>query len=463
MRFLDSPIICRAIKKSLADIRKGVKAVRKIFVLDTNVLLHNSAALTSFADNEVILTIEVLEELDEFKKDNDEKGRNAREAIRALDNLRQKGKLGDGVATEGGGTIRIITNINFDEAKELGLSSDVVDNRILMTAYILQKRGEKVIFVSKDINARVKADAIGITAMDFEKEKVDFERLYSGWREIKLTKADIDYFYDKKMLDAKNNDFMPNEFALLTDIDNPKHTALARYDYKNNRLSQIIFGGKEIWGVKPRNKEQVMAQELLCDDNVRLVTLVGRAGTGKTLIALAAGLKKVLQDGTYDRLLISRPIIPLGRDIGYLPGTKEEKLESWMEPIFDNLEYILAIHRKNKKVKFKTIEDLLDTGLLQLEALTYMRGRSIPRQFIIVDEAQNLTPHEIKTVITRVGNYAKMVLTGDPYQIDNPYLDSSSNGLTYCAEKMKNQQMFGHITLTRSERSDLASIAAEIL
>lgn len=437
--------------------------MRKIFVLDTNVLLHNSAALTSFADNEVVLTVEVIEELDEFKKDNDEKGRNAREVIRSLDNLRQKGRLGDGITTESGGTIKIITNINFEEAKELGLSCDVVDNRILMTAYILQKKGERVIFVSKDINARVKADAIGITAMDFEKEKVDFDRLYSGWRKTRLTRAEIDRFYAKKMLEPTSNGFMPNEFALLTDIDNPKHTGLARYDYKNNRLRQIVFGGKEIWGVKPRNKEQVMAQELLCDDSVKLVTLVGQAGTGKTLLALATGLKKVLQDGTYNRLLISRPIMPLGRDIGYLPGTKEEKLENWMGPIFDNLEYILAMHKKKKSVKFSTVEDLLDTGLLQLEALTYMRGRSIPKQFIIVDEAQNLTPHEIKTVITRVGNFAKMILTGDPYQIDNPYLDSSSNGLTYCVEKMKSQQMFGHITLTRSERSDLASIAAEIL
>ena len=206
-----------------------------------------------------------------------------------------------------------------------------------------------------------------------------------------------------------------------------------------------------------------MAQELLSDDSIKLVTLVGQAGTGKTLLALATGLKKVLQDATYDRLLISRPIMPLGRDIGFLPGTKEEKIQSWMEPIFDNLEFLLTMHRKKQRVKFKTVEDLLDTGLIQLEALTYMRGRSIPKQFIIIDEAQNLTPHEIKTVITRTGNYAKMILTGDPYQIDNPYLDSSSNGLTYCVEKMKNQPMFGHMTLVNSERSELASIAAEVL
>jgi PhoH-like ATPase len=439
--------------------------MKKIFVLDTNVLLHNSAALLAFTDNEVVLPIEVIEELDEFKKDHDEKGRNAREAIRQLDKFRRKGKLGNGVATEGGGLIKIIANMDLSDAvKDLGLSVQVVDNRILMTAYTLQKKEQKVIFVSKDINARVKADAIGIKAMDFEKEKIDFDKLYTGWRKIKASKENIDSFYEQKSIsEGIPSDFMPNEFALLSDSENEKHTALARYGHDKKRFQQIKYGGKEIWSVKPRNKEQVMAQELLCDDSVKLVTLVGTAGTGKTLLALAAGLKKVLQDATYDRLLISRPIMPLGRDIGYLPGTKEEKLENWMEPIFDNLEFILSMHHKKQRGKFKTVEDLLDTGLLQLEALTYMRGRSIPKQFIIIDEAQNLTPHEIKTVITRTGNYAKMVLTGDPYQIDNPYLDSSSNGLTYCVEKMKDQSMFGHVTLTSSERSELASIAAQVL
>ncbi|MFH1868087.1 MAG: PhoH family protein [Candidatus Omnitrophota bacterium] len=437
--------------------------MRKIFVLDTNVLLHSSAALRSFADNEVILPIEVIEELDEFKKDNDEKGRNARIVIRTLDKLRRKGRLGNGVEIEGGGVIKILVNVDFTKAQELGLTTAVVDNRILMTAYILQKNGTKVIFVSKDINARVKADAIGIRAMDFEKEKIDFDNLYSGWRNVSLSAEEINTFYTKKFLPSKDKDCQPNEFAVLSDLKDKKHTALARFDNKKGIMRHIKFGGKEAWGVKPRNKEQVMAQDLLYDDNVRLVTLIGQAGTGKTLLALAAGLKKVLQDGTYDRILISRPIMPLGRDIGYLPGTKEEKLENWMEPIFDNLDYILAMCKKKQKAQFKTIEELLDTGMLQLEALTYMRGRSIPKQFIIIDEAQNLTPHEIKTVITRTGNQAKMILTGDPYQIDNPYLDSSSNGLTYCVEKMKNQPMFGHVTLTSSERSELASIAAEIL
>ncbi|MFH1645869.1 MAG: PhoH family protein [Candidatus Omnitrophota bacterium] len=256
---------------------------------------------------------------------------------------------------------------------------------------------------------------------------------------------------------------MPNEFILLEDEVDEKNTALARFNSENNRFESTLHGGEEVWGVKARNREQVIAQELLLDDRIQLVTMVGPAGTGKTLLALAAGLKKVMHDGVYDRMLISRPIMPLGRDIGYLPGTKEEKLENWMEPIFDNLEYILTMHRKKDKPHLHTIQDLVKTGMVEMEALTYMRGRSIPKQFIIIDEAQNLTPHEVKTIITRTGSHAKMVLTGDPYQIDNPYLDSSSNGLTYCIEKMKNQPMFGHITLTKSERSRLASIAAEIL
>lgn len=245
--------------------------MKKIFILDTNVLLHSSVALNSFADNEVVLPIEVIEELDEFKKDNDEKGRNARIVIRALDNLRQKGKLGDGVETEGGGLIRIITNIDFKQAQELGLTTDVTDNRILMTAYILQKNGTKVIFVSKDINARVKADAIGIMAMDFEKEKIDFDSLHSGWRELKLSKSEIDSFFIKKQLPGKGEDYQPNEFGLLIDTQDPKHTALSRYDHKKKQFRHIRFGGKEAWGVKPRNKEQVMAQDLLCDDSVQLV------------------------------------------------------------------------------------------------------------------------------------------------------------------------------------------------
>ncbi len=430
--------------------------MRKIFVLDTNVLLHDSSALKSFADNEVVLPIDVIEELDIFKKDNDEKGRNARAVIRKLDELRIRGRLGEGVALKTGGVLRIV--MDGDIKLPSGFLKKEKDNRILMIAYGLQRKGNRVIFVSKDINARVKADALGIKAVDFEKQKVDIDKLYSGWKEIVVGRRDVTSFYEKKYLDIKGEEVLPNQFVLLKDSLEGKHTALAKYSIKKKGLVPMRSDINNVWGIKPRNKEQAMALELLMDDSVTLVTLVGQAGTGKTLLALAAGLKKTINDHAYKRMLVSRPVIPMGRDIGYLPGTKEEKLINWMHPIYDNLEYILSARKRKEK-----IEDLVDTDLLQLEALTYMRGRSIPNQFIIIDEAQNLTPHEIKTVISRAGNHTKMVLTGDPYQIDSPYLDSSSNGLSYTVERLKGREIFGHVLLDKNERSNLASLAAELL
>ena len=431
--------------------------MRKIFVLDTNVLLHNAGALKVFADNEVVLPIDVIEELDIFKRDNDERGRNARAAIRMLDELRERGRLGEGVSLEGGGLLRIIMHADIKEGP-MGLSLRERDNKILMVAYDLEKKGNQVIFVSKDINARVKADALGIKAVDFEKQKVDIGRFYSGWKDVEMSAKDIDRFYDKRFLQVKDLELFPNQYVLLKDEQDEKHTALARFSFKRNGLVSLRPDINDVWGIKPRNKEQSMAFDLLMDDNIKLVTLTGKAGTGKTLLALAAGLKKTIDGHLYKRMLVSRPVIPMGKDIGYLPGTKEEKLLSWMQPIYDNLEYILTIRKRKER-----IENLIDSDLVELEALTYMRGRSIPNQFIIIDEAQNLTPHEIKTVISRAGNNTKMVLTGDPYQIDSPYLDSSSNGLTYAVERMKDQEIFGHCLLTRNERSNLANLAAELL
>jgi PhoH-like ATPase len=430
--------------------------MRKIFVLDTNVIIHNADAINVFADNEVVLPIDVIEELDIFKKDSDEKGRNARAAIRMLDDLRERGKLGEGVPLENGGKLRIVMHV--DSKGLLNVAPHERDNRILMVAYDLQQKGNQVIFVSKDINARVKADALGIKAVDFEKQKVDIESLYSGWKEIEVSSREIANFYEKKFFAINQNNLFPNQYVLLKDNAAGKHSAMGRYDAKQKRVVLLKSDQGDVWGIKPRNKEQAIALDLLLDDSIKLVTLVGAAGTGKTLLALAAGLKKTVDEHGYKRMLVSRPVIPMGRDIGYLPGTKEEKLVNWMQPIYDNLEYILTIRKRKEHV-----EDLIDCDLLQLEALTYMRGRSIPNQFIIIDEAQNLTPHEIKTVVSRAGNNTKMVLTGDPYQIDSPYLDSSSNGLSYAVERMKGQEMFGHVTLTKNERSGLASLAAELL
>ncbi|MEW6535213.1 MAG: PhoH family protein [Candidatus Auribacterota bacterium] len=433
----------------------------KIFVLDTNVLLHNPAALTAFSDNTVVLPIEVLEELDKFKKAHDEKGRNARITIRNLDKLRESGSLKSGVKLENGGKLMIGFLSTQDIFKDKGLPLDEVDNRLLATAYELAQTHKKVIFVSKDINARIKADSLGILSEDFEQQKVNIQELYSGWREIEVNR--IPRNIGELPPETKDDPPSPNEFFMYVETHNRSNYLITRHDYRSNSLYPVHNTIDSLWGVVPRNPQQVMAQELLTDTRVELVSLVGQAGTGKTLLAIAAGLYMVIEKKVYNRLLISRPIMPLGKDLGYLPGTKEEKLENWMEPIFDNLEYILTSLRKNANHRLLTVKELIASEVIQLEALTYMRGRSIPRQFIIVDEAQNLTPHEIKTVVTRLGNNAKMVLTGDPYQIDSPYLDSDSNGLTYCVDRMKDQDLFGHVLFTKSERGRLASIAAQLL
>ena len=434
----------------------------KTFVLDTNVLLHNADALTSFADNEVVITLDVLEELDTFKAQGNDLGRNARRAIRMLDSLRAKGHLGDGVRLNGtGGTLRVA--LDQVDPVALGLFRDSPDNRIIAIARKLQDAGKTVVFVSKDINARVKADSIGVRVMDFEKQKVDLDSLYAGWREIQVPGATIDAFYANKSVPPGDVELFPNEFVRFVDAANPKHTGLGRMNVKAGAVIPLIYEGRNPFGVRPRNLLQHFALELLLCEDITMATLLGQAGTGKTLLALAAGLHLVLNEQRYEKLLVSRPVVPLGRDIGYLPGSKEEKLTQWMEPIFDNLEYILRANFKQPGEVSREVKRLIDNGTLVLESLTYMRGRSIPGQFLIVDEAQNLTPHEVKTVVSRVGEDSKIVLTGDPHQIDNPYLDSASNGLVYAAERMKGQPMFGHITLSTSERSNLASVAAELL
>jgi PhoH-like ATPase len=431
-------------------------------VVDTNVLLHDRSALDAFADNTVILPMAVIEELDRFKKESNELGRNARSVVRQLDLLRARGKLGDGVALDNGGTLRIVTSLTplSDEV----LDVDIADNRIIQVAYQLHRQGERVIFVTKDINARIKADALGIEAMDFENKKVNFDELFTGYRALKVIGAAVDEFVANRTLPLPDANLMPNEFVTLIDEADPKHTAFGRF-MADGQLLALNAANDTAWHIKPRSREQRMTLELLLDDSIQVVTLVGQAGTGKTLLALAAGLEKTIVQKRYDKMLVTRPIMPFGRDIGYLPGDKEEKLSNWMLPIFDNLTYLMARPSSgdHKTTVRDKIEKLQRDEVLELEALTYIRGRSIPRQFIIVDEAQNLTPHEVKTIISRSGEGTKMVLTGDPYQIDNPYLDASSNGLSYAVERLKSQPIHGHVTLTKSERSALAAIAAEVL
>jgi PhoH-like ATPase len=436
----------------------------KSFVLDTNVLLHAPEALRGFGANEVVIPIDVLEELDKFKTQNDELGRNAREVIRILDRAREEGgKLGVGVKiNENGGVLRV--DLKPLVLIEAGLERDSPDNRILSIAYKLLKEGRTVTFVSKDVNVRIKADALGIKAEDYETDKITtVEELYAGWREVEVGEDDLRKFFEEHRLEVNGPELNPNEGVLLRDRSRSKRTAIGRRSPTEPKVVRpLLFAQEQILGIAPRNLEQRIALDLLLDPAVSLVTLVGRAGTGKTLLALVAGLHLTVKQHQFEKLLVSRPIMPLGRDIGFLPGTKEEKLEPWMKPIFDNMKFVLREKREPGEVS-KKITELMKSGIVEMEALTYIRGRSIHAQFMIVDECQNLTPHEVKTIISRAGHETKIVLTGDPYQIDNPYLDSSSNGLTYVAEKLKAQDMTGHITFTKSERSALASVAADML
>jgi PhoH-like ATPase len=437
----------------------------KHFVLDTNVLLHNPNALFMFADNEVIIPFDVLEELDKFKTGSDDLGRNARTVIRYLDSLRLQGSLSDGVKLpQGGGRVRVI--LEQDQKLCPGLTANTPDNRIICCAFSLLQDGKRVIFITKDINARIKSDARGLVAEDFEAQKVDFERLYTGWREMTVPAGTIDRLFSEKQIKLDLDTPYANEFLLMKNEQDPAHTAIGRIR-PDGMLVPVRGRRGPVFGVMPRNLQQTMALDLLLDDSVKLVSLIGSAGTGKTLLALAAGLAKTLNEEVYQKMLCARPIMPLGRDIGYLPGDKDQKLTAWMQPIFDNIAYLLsnrltsdgthAQHASLSSVE-QRITQLMESGQVVLEPLTYIRGRSIPHQFMIVDEAQNLTPHEVKTIASRVGDGTKLVLTGDATQIDNPYLDSSSNGLSYLVERLKGKPIVGHITLSKSERSELASL-----
>lgn len=428
------------------------------FLLDTNVLLHDADSLSAFGDHNLVLTVDVLEELDRFKRGNDERGRNARRVIRAIDALRDGRPLSQGVNLPGGGRLFILVR-SFLEHLPRGMDHRLPDNRILAAACALVKTGADLTFVTKDINARVKADALGVRAEDFLSTKINFDELYAGWSEHEAATEQIDAFYkgEPLRLDAP---LCPNEGVLLKAAANPKHTARGIYRADSGLVEPLHHGDCRPWGLAARNLQQQFAFELLMREDIQLVTMLGQAGTGKTLLALAVGLQMVAEEKRYRRIMVSRPIMPLGKDIGYLPGSKEEKLSSWMEPVSDNLQYLVD---PKLEQSFDKVQYLYDTGVVEVEAVTYIRGRSLPKLFIIIDEAQNLTPHEVKTVVSRAGEGAKVILTGDAYQIDNPYLDASSNGLTYVIERFKDQPIHGHITLAKSERSELASLAAALL
>jgi PhoH-like ATPase len=428
----------------------------KTFVIDTNVFIHRPDAILSFRDSEIVVPLWVLEELDHLKSYSDEKGRNARRAIRLLDEISRKGKLNEGVKLENGSILCVV--LQYAKDTPIDFPSDKPDNKIILTAYELQKQGKTVFFVSKDINARVKATSLGIRAVDYEKQTVNIEKLYSGYTEINVSTDTYRTLLAEGELPWVE-EFFPNQFVVLKSKEDPG-PLVARYIAGRGILKRVSMEASPVCGVKALNIQQRMAFDLLLDPEVSLVTLVGKAGTGKTLLAIAGGLKTAIEEEVYSRVLISRPVIPLGKDIGYLPGGKEEKLSHWMQPLFDNLEYILSVY---KRQNLKTLDQLLESKYIEIEAITYIRGRSLPGQYIIIDEAQNLSPHEVKTIVSRAGEGTKVVLTGDPYQIDSPYLDANSNGLSYLVEVFKGQSLFGHVTLQKSERSKLAELAAELL
>lgn len=440
----------------------------KIYVLDTNVLLQDPYSIFSFEDNEVVIPAVVLEEVDSKKRYMDEIGRNARQVSRLIDGLRQTGKLHEKIPLENGGALRIeLNHRSFHQLQDVFVEK-TNDNRILAVAKNLsleeesKKNGRQVILVSKDALVRVKADAIGLYSEDFLSDRVvENDHIYTGILELFLSVDLLGRFYEKgelSLAEVTNHPFYPNQFLLMKDSLGSSSSAIGMVDHTGKRVKKLIFDHDHIWGIRPRNVQQTMAIELLLRKDLPLITLIGKAGTGKTLLALAAGLMQTEDYGAYKKLLVARPIVPVGKDIGFLPGEKEEKLRPWMQPIYDNLEFLF-----NAKKPGELDAILAGMGSIEVEALTYIRGRSIPDQFIIIDEAQNLTKHEIKTILTRVGEGSKIVLMGDPEQIDHPYLDAYNNGLTYVVEKFKDQPISGHVKLCKGERSGLAQLAADLL
>lgn len=415
----------------------------------------------AFGDNSVFIPIFVIDEIDNFKKDLSDLGRNARQVARQLDDMREKGCLSDALEMENGGTLTVA--LGHRSPLNSPGDSRKMDNLILEIALEIRDRDPDVqtVLVTKDVNMRVRGDALGLQTTDYDEQNVRIEELYSGSSEIEIGGDMIDEFYAEGRLHMEE-ELTPNQYVLLRNQDNSGQTALARYDGEQGCVVPIRKLREGVWGIRPRNKEQHYALDLLLNDDVKLVTLVGKAGTGKTLLALAAGLQKSIEDQSFHKLLVSRPIFPLGRDIGFLPGDIEEKLNPWMQPIYDNIELLLGLNKSDKK-EGRSYSELFELGFVEIEPLTYIRGRSLPSVYMVVDEAQNLTPHEVKTIITRAGEGTKIVLTGDPYQIDNPYIDASNNGLTTLVERFRGEGLAGHVTLEKGERSPLAELATKVL
>jgi PhoH-like ATPase len=438
--------------------------VSKIFVVDTNVLLYDSQSIFRFGTNRVFIPLVVVEELDRFKRDQNENGRNARHFARLVDDLRKKGSLSKGVKLNNGGTLIIHPGPGEDYFKGQPLNYSN-DNLILASAMYLREQGEDVTLVTKDINLRLKSDAVDLSAEDYgDQEITGVDELYSGQMVWEAEPNIIDRFEKDRFLAMSKEmegKFIANQYVILQLKNNPHRRILTRFSAIKAGLVPLIRPREGVWGIHPKNVEQQFAFDALLNNEVKLVSLVGKAGTGKTLLAIAAGLELTITKHDYARVLVSRPIQPMGRDLGYLPGDVNEKLGPWMQPIFDNIDFLFGNQRIG--ADNSSYEELINQGLLYVEPLTYIRGRSIPSQYMIVDEAQNLTPHEIKTIITRAGEGTKIVLTGDCEQIDSPYLDSVNNGLAYCVERLKSCEIVSHCTLRVGERSELSEVATKLL
>jgi PhoH-like ATPase len=439
--------------------------LNKTFILDTNVLLLDPLAINKFGShNKVFIPLTVIEELDKFKKDQNENGRNARYFSRLIDGFRSQGSLFEGIKLENDGILQVSVTKEYKGVAGAGLKLDLNDNIILASALNLKEAGENVILITKDINLRIKSDAVNIHAEDYETTDVTVDELYSGQRQVQFDLEKIEDFEKERFLRLGQGDIpgiYPNEYLILVDKNNPFKKVLGRFHFKKGGIVPLIKPKEGVWGIHPKNIEQQFALDALLNNEINLVSLVGKAGTGKTLLAIAAGLECAITKQNFSRVLVSRPIVPMGRDLGFLPGDINEKLGPWMQPIFDNIDFLFGNQRARNEMT--TWDELINQGLLHVEPLTYIRGRSLPQQFMIVDESQNLTPHEIKTIITRAGEGTKIVLTGDSEQIDNPYLDSLNNGLVYTIDKLKGEEIVAHVKLQVGERSPLSEIASKLL
>ncbi len=436
--------------------------IKARYILDASILLYDPECIYAYPDAYVIIPISVIEEIDHFKKDFTETGRNARIVSQMLDKIRTKGSFTEGIKLSNGCLLSVFIVEDRDVALPAFANLNKSSNRVLAATSLIHKTNpENTYLVTNDINLRVRVSALGINVMAYEEKLPNLEKFYEGLVNLEIGEEEYHQLLTNSKLKVKKDVYYANQCIRISQ-KKEKQELICRYKSEERILTPIQHFPKGVWGIVARNTEQEIALDLLMDPSVHIVILAGKAGTGKTLLALAVALELMLSANIYQKILVSRPIFPMGRDMGYLPGDIEQKMEPWMQPIFDNLEF-LAANKQSPGSKTGGYQRLMDMGLVELEPLTYIRGRSIPNRYMIVDEAQNLTPHELKTIVTRAGMGTKLVLTGDPYQIDNPYVDSSTNGLSHVIEKFQEYDLAGHAYLIHGVRSKLAELASNVL